>query len=224
MSTATLVVALAAAPVGAQVDGREALEAFAATVGRDPVNVLLRCTANSAVAKAFAVKQPGDVLLASGSLTLDDDNNVPQLAAFVLCDATRDQYVNEVTLVGRLTNEPKVSESGKSATRTLAVNRFVADKEHTDWFKLRGYGAAKDRLEKAGKGALVSINGTLEQRTNREGNPYCEIKVRVLRLHSNSKSGGASSGPAAGSTAVGYAHEDFTEPDGLSCPDMPAIW
>lgn len=215
--------ALAAAPVGTQVDGREALEAFASTVGRDPVNVLLRCAVNSAVAKAFATKQPGDILLASGSLTLDDDNNVPQLAAFVLCDATRDQYVNEVTLVGRLSSDPRVSESAKSATRSLAVNRYSGEKELTDWFKLRGYGAAKDRLEKAGKGALVSINGTLEQRTNREGSPYCEIKVRVLRVHGNSKGGGASAGPAAGSRAVGYSHEDFTATDDLNS-DIPLNW
>jgi single-stranded DNA-binding protein len=193
------------------------LEAYAATAHRDPVHLLLRCKAGTAVAQSFAGKGTGALVIVAGDLTLSDDGNTAAVAVRSLCDAVPDQYLNEVTLVGRLAGEPKVSESAKSCSRSLAVNRRAAGEEVTDWYQLRGYGYAKDRLEGATKGALVHINGLLEQRTNRDGAPYCEIKVRSLRVHNNPKGAGpAGFNPAAGTKAVGYSHEDFTGDD---CPD-----
>jgi single-stranded DNA-binding protein len=216
VSSATLIVSLVAPPTPATAGSKEVLEAYAATAHRDAVNLLLRCPAGNGLAQAFAAKAAGDLLIVAGDLTLSDDGNTAIVRPRVLCDAVPDQYLNEVTLVGRLAGEPKTSESAKSCSRSLAVNRLVAGEEVTDWYKLRGYGYAKDRLEDTAKGALVAVTGLLEQRTNRDGNPYCEIKVRSLRVHSKPKGGSGGFNPAAGTKAVGYSHEDFT---GESCPD-----
>jgi single-stranded DNA-binding protein len=217
VSTATLIVALAAHPTGTQAGGKEVLEAFASTVNPDPLSVLLRCPAGSNAAKAFAAKAPGDRLIASGDLILDEAGNLPILYPRVLCDASAEQYLNEVTLVGRIAGEARTTESAKSCSRSLAVNRYVASEELTDWYKVRGFGYAKDKLEAAPKGALVAISGALEQRTNRDGQPYCEIKCRSLRIHGRPK--GATHNPAAGTSATGYSHEDFSGPD-----EMPFNW
>jgi hypothetical protein len=202
-------VALAAQPTSTLANEKQVLEAFASTVNRDPVSLLLRCTAESSSAKAFADKQPGDLVIVSGDLILDSDGNTPEIYARVLCDATQDQYLNA--------GDARVTESAKSASRSVAVNRYVAGEQVTDWFKVRGYGYAKDKLETIDKGALVSVSGSLEQRTNRDGNPYCELKCRTLRVHGKPK--GSSPNPAAGTKATGYSHEDFS-----GANDMPFDW
>lgn len=218
MSTATFVVALAAEPVTATQADREILEVYASTPGKDPLTLLIRTAATGNPAKGLHGKQPGDLLIASGDLTLNGDNNEPQLFARVICDATSDQYLNEVTIVGRLGGEPRVSESAKSCSRSVAVNRYNGTDELTDWFTVRGYGFTKERLEGAAKGSLVQVAGCLEQRANRDGKPYCELKARLLRVH-NRGGGGSGANPAAGTSAQGYAHEDFTGE-----PVMPFDW
>ena len=40
-------------------------------------------------------------------------------------------------VVGRLSKEAKVSDTNKSAARSLAVNRYNGKEEITDWFRLR---------------------------------------------------------------------------------------
>lgn len=217
MSTATFIVALAAAPAACTIGSKEYLEVFATTATRDPLTLLLRTAAASNPAKGLVGKQAGDRLIVSGDLRLSPDGDSPELYARVVCDATPEQYLNEVTIVGRLSNSAKVTESAKSCSRSVAVNRYVNDQEVTDWFTVRGYGYAMERLSNAPKGSLVSVAGCLEQRTNREGKPYCELKVRSLQVHSRAK---GTANPAAGTSAQGYAHEDFT-----SAPDlMPLDW
>lgn len=217
MSSATLIVSLAAPPASTTVHGKEVLEAYAVTAHRDAVHVLLRCNATTAVGQIFAAKPAEALVIVSGELSLTDEGNTAVVQVRSLCDAAPEQYLNEVVLVGRLAGEPKASESAKSCSRSLAVHRVIRGEELTDWYKLRGYGFAKDRLEATSKGALVSITGLLEQRTNRDGTPYCEVKVRSLKVHNNPKGNGSSGyNPAAGTKAVGYSHEDFT---GASCPD-----
>lgn len=217
MSTATLIVALAAPPTGIQLGDKEALEAYAATVGRDSSTVLLQCHTGSNAAGALAAKQANQLLIVSGDLTLGESGNLPLLYTRVVCDAHPDQYLNEVNIVGRLAGDAKVTESAKSCSRTVAVNRYSAGEEQTDWFKVRAYGFAMEKLNQAPKGALVSVSGVLDQRTNREGKPYPEIKARLIKVHGKPKGGGSPSDPSAGK-AAGYSNEDFTS------PEMPWDW
>lgn len=216
MSTATLVVALAAQPAGIQIGGKEALEAFAATNSKDAANVLLQCHAGSATATALSAKQPNDLLLISGDLALDESGNVPLVYTRVICDANPDQYLNEINIVGRVASEPRVSDTAKSCARTVAVNRYVSGEQQTDWFKVRAYGFAKDKLASAPKGSLVSICGTLEQRVSQKGQSYPEIKARLIKVHGKPKDAPASD-PSAGK-ATGYSAEDF------AAPEMPWDW
>lgn len=220
MSYATLVVSLNATPLAATASGREVLSAPVQTVHSDPANLVIRAIAGSNVATAFATKAQGQALIVSGDLILDEDSG-PVLYARMICDAHPDQYLNEVMIVGRIAGEVRVAESGKSCSRSIAVNRFADGKEITDWFKVRGFGHWKDRLETAPKGALVSVSGFLDQRTNRDGNPYCELKCRALRVHSKPKGGGGVN-PAQGTTAVGYAAEDFSGEG--EAENMPFNW
>lgn len=210
--------ALAAQPVSTDIEGRDTIEAFANTIGGDPANVLLRAVSTTTAAKLLAAKQAGDILIVCGDLSLTDEGNTPTLKVRVVCDATKDQYLNEVTIVGRLAGDARAAESAKSASRSLAVNRFTNGKEATDWFTVRGFGFAKDKLEKTVKGTLVSVTGALEQRTNRNGQPYCEIKARTIRLHGKPKS--TSQHDLSGGKAAGYSHEDFLDTDN----DMPSNW
>lgn len=218
MSTATLVVALASAPASIQIGGKEALEVYASTVGRDPAALLLQCTATSAAAKVLATKQIHDLAIISGDLILTEEGNTPLIYLRVFCDATPDQYLNEVVIVGRIAGEPKVTESAKSCSRSVAVNRYTGGKESTDWFKVRGFGYSKDRLEKIPTGSIVSVSGSLEQRTNRDGQPYCELKARTVKVFGRGKGTTAASDPSAGK-AAGYSHESFSGAD-----DMPFDW
>ncbi len=217
VSTATFIVALAAAPAASTIGGKEFLEVYATTPAKEPLNLLVRTAAVSNPAKGLIGKQAGERLIVSGDLTLSLDGDTPELYARVVCDASPEQYLNEVTIVGRVANEAKVTESAKSCSRSVAVNRYSANKEITDWFIVRGYGHAMERISQTPKGSLVSVSGCLEQRTNREGNPYCELKVRQFQVHNRTK---GQANPAAGTSAQGYAHEDFTG----AIDAMPLDW
>jgi len=219
VSTATLVVALAAQPVIAQADAKDVLEACAQTTGSEPIHVLLRSKATGSIAEAFSAKQPGSILIVTGDLHLDEQGDTAVIFLRSVCDANTDQYLNEVTVVGRLSGDHKIAESGKSVSRSCAVSRWTGEKELTDWFKLRGFGYAKEKLEGAPKGALVCATGSLEQRTNREGRPYTEVKCRNLRVHGRSQVS-AGRNPAAGTKAAGYEHEEFSS----DAADMPFHW
>lgn len=218
MSSATIITALAAPPTPTTAGGKEILEALAATQAQTPLQLLLRVRGGSGVASAFSTKTTGDLVIVSGDLILDDDGNQGILYCRVCCDAAPSQYLNEVTIVGRLGPEGRVASSGKSACRSVAVNRFVAGEEVTDWYPVRGFGYTMEKLQGAPKGALVSVSGSLDQRTSKEGSAYIEIKARTLRIHGKPKGGG---NPAAGTTAHGYDHSDFT---GESADDMPFDW
>jgi len=218
VSNCTIVVALAASPVPLLADGKEVLEAYAATTTRDPVNLLLRIRTGTSPAQRFAAKSKGDLLIISGDLILSGDSNDAIVYCRALCDAHPDQFINEALIVGRLTGEARSSESSKSCSRTVAVNRYVNNEELTDWFRVRGYGYSRDKLIEAPKGSLVSVAGSLEQRHNKDGQPYVELKCRQLKVHNRSRSGGGGD-IAVGTSAAGYSHADFTND-----PDMPHNW
>ena len=159
----------------------------------------------------------GNRLIVSGDLILNDPSNTTVLWAQSFCDAHDDQFINEVVVVGRLSTEAKVSDSNKSAARSLAVNRYNGKEEITDWFRLRGYGFSMEKLVSAPKGSLVSAHGCLEQKSNKAGDPYMEIKCRTVKVHSKGK--GSAPNPAQGTSASGYDQEDFE-----SSNEMPFDW
>jgi single-stranded DNA-binding protein len=218
VSTATLVVALAAQPVDTTAADKQVLEVFAQTNGKDQVSVLLRCGATSSAADGLKAKQPGNYLIISGDLTLENNQPVVFLRSF--CEVPADVYINEVTVVGRLVGEAKVADSNKSARRSIAVSRWSNGEETTDWFTVRGYGYQMDKLLSAPKGSLVAITGSIEQRTNRDGQPYAELKGRNIRVYERGRGDATAPNMAAGTKAYGYEHKDFDSP----LESMPGDW
>jgi hypothetical protein len=77
-----------------------------------------------------------------------------------------------------------------------------------------------DKLLSSPKGSLVAITGSIEQRTNRDGEPYAELKGRNIRVYERGKGDGAAPNMAAGTKAVGYEHKDFES----SLDSMPGNW
>ena len=221
MAFAVVVAALAAPPVPATADGIEVFEAVGALPSQDPIEVLLRVRRDASVATAFAEKTAGQLIVICGDLRLDSTGDRPVILGRSLCNAFPDQFINEVSLVGRLAGDAKQTGSGKSASRSLAVNRYVQKEEHTDWYRLRGYGYTMQRLIDAPKGALVEVTGAFEQRTSKSGGTYFEVKARTIRLHGKSKRTTEQQGAAPNSSAVGYAHADFL---GEPSDDMPSDW
>ena len=218
MSTATLVVALAAQPADTVAHGKQVLEVFASTNGKDQVPVLLRCVAGSKTAEAMKTKSAGGTLIVAGDLLLE--NSQPVLFVRTLCDVPADAYVNEVTITGRLAKEARVAESNKSASRSVAVNRWSHGEEVTDWFNVRGYGYTMERLTALPVGSLVAIEGSLDLRTNREGQPYAEVKSRSIRTFERGKGGKGPTNLAAGTKGIGYDHADFEG----TADSMPLDW
>lgn len=216
MAYSTIAVALGTTPGPSVANGKEVLECYANTTGTEPVTLLLRVRNGSAAAAAFATKASGSQLIVSGDLILNDATGASVLFVSMFCDAFEKQFINETVVVGRLSGEAKPSPTQKSVSRSLAVNRYQNNEEITDWFRLRGFGFVMEKLTKAPKGALVSVHGCLEQRTNKEGHPYLELKCRSLRVHNKPK---GQADPAAGTSASGYDSESF---NGSS--DMSTDW
>ncbi|MGA1172022.1 MAG: hypothetical protein ACO3TN_06865, partial [Aquiluna sp.] len=81
-------------------------------------------------------------------------------------------------------------------------------------------GYQMDKLLSAPKGSLVAITGSFEQRTNRDGDPYAELKGRNIRVYERGKGDGTARNMAAGTKAVGYDHKDFES----SLDVMPGDW
>ena len=217
MAHSVIAVALAAPPTASVANGKEVLECFATTTGNEPVNLLLRVRNGSSAASALATKDNGSQILASGDLILNDPSGSSVLFMNMFCDAFDKQFINETTVVGRLTGEGKPSPTQKSARRSLAVNRYPSrDEEVTDWFQLRCFGYLMDKLIKAPKGSLVEVQGCLEQKTNKDGNAYLELKCRSLRVHNKGK---GQSNPAEGTSASGYDAESFN-----GSPEMSTDW
>lgn len=224
VSYASVIVALADQPVAIVADGKEFLSAAASIQGSQPVKVSIRARATSSAAKALQAKATGDLLIASGDISLAPDNGVPVITATVVCDAHTDQYLNEVVIVGRIGSDSRLAESGKSVKRSVAVNRYLkasdSDEpvEITDWYGVRAFGFTKQKLEAAGKGALVQVTGVFDQLTNAKQEAFCEIKARSIRVHKGRKAGG--NDPASGTTAAGYDQESFLG----DADDIAANW
>lgn len=219
MSYASLIVALADQPTKQSFDGKELICAHAAIQGSQPVNIAVQAIPGTAPGDALLSKQQGALLITSGAVSLIDDGNTPLITASVVCDGHPDQYLNEVVVVGRIGGDVRMAESGKSACRSIAVNRYRKSPdsdepvEETDWYPIRGFGLNRDKLERAAKGSLVEVTGIFSQMTSAKDEPYCEIRARNIRIH---RSGGGGGNPAAGTTATGYDQVAFMgEPDDI---------
>jgi hypothetical protein len=215
LSFASLLLTVQEPPVTAQADGKELLKATAMTPGSDPMPITLLCPITSGCASNFRGVKTGGLVIVSGDPTLDDEGNGLILAIRSLSTGYEDQFLNEVSVTGRLSGTCK--DAPQSASSSLAVNRFRGEEECTDWFRIRCFGANKPLLIAAPKGALVTASGVLEGRKSGEGTPFVEVKVRTLRFHS--RPGGHNL--AEGKSAAGYANSDF---DGSDAPPMPTSW
>jgi len=215
MSYASLIVALQDQPAKQTLDGRELICARAAIQGSQTVDIALQAIPGTASGDALLTKQQGALLIASGAVSLIDDGNTPLITTSVICDAHPDQDLNEVVVVGRIGGDVRLAESGKSACRSIACNRYRKPSdsdepiEETDWYPIRGFGLNKDKLERASKGALVQIAGVFSQMTSAKDESYCEIRARNIRIHR----AGTGGNPAAGTTAAGYDQESFMGSD-----------
>lgn len=211
----TLRMGAPAAPTVAE--GHEILEAAAQTTATDPAPLLIRARSGSSVAKSLAEQNADDLIIANGDLYLDPDTGMAILSALQVCRAYPDQYLNNVVLVGRLSGNFKIAE--KSVSTAIAADRYVNREPVTDWFRVRFYGGNAERIQSAPKGSLVTCPGCLESRTNKDGNPYPEIKGRTFRVIRKGRgSAGTAPNPAAGTTAAGYDHSDFEQDDENSFP------
>lgn len=215
LSYASLLTSLDAKPETVTIDGEEFHQVSTTTTDGQKLTVTLRCKPTSSCAKNFMAADKGALLIASGDLSLDDDGNVPIITLRSLCKGYEDQFLNEVSITGRLSGT--IKEAEKSLSSSIAVNRFRGEEEVTDWFRVRCFGLNRDKLEDAPKGALVTASGILEQRTSAEKTPFVEVKTRVLRLHARPKG----YDPSAGKEAAGYSQSDF---EGDDAPPLPSDW
>lgn len=217
MAYASLTLRLGAVAVPLVSDGVEIIECLAQTTTPEPAAITLRARSGTAVAKALAELAADALIIANGDLLLGEQGSTAILSLRQLCTAYPDQYLNDVILVGRLSGQFKVAE--KSVSTSIACDRYVNRESVTDWFRIRFFGGNADRLQTVPKGSLLTCCGMLDHRTNKDGQPYPEIKGRVFRVIRKGKAAnGATPNPAAGTSAVGYDQADFEQDDSESFP------
>ena len=114
MASAVVSLQVGAAPTLVPAGDVEVLETFAQIPdGNEPVTVRLRAKPGSKQAELLQRQSEGSKLLVSGKLHLEDSE--PVITPQVICEATDDQYFNEVTLVGNLARQGR--EAGKSCSQ-----------------------------------------------------------------------------------------------------------
>jgi single-stranded DNA-binding protein len=213
MSYATATVTLTGALTSGLDNGKESFSVAAEVPGDPAVRIQLWVPASASALKQLQETKPGDRLIASGPLSLIEDGNLPRITALVVCPASPDQYLSEAVIVGRIGSDAKVAESGKSAKRSVAVNRYRRNPEtdetieETDWFAVRAFGFNMQKLERLAKGSLVQVAGTLSQMTSSKGEAYPELKARSITTHKGRK--GGQGDPSKGTKASGYDSEAF---------------
>lgn len=220
VSFAAAVVVLKDDPTQHTDNGREFVTAAAEIPSSQrPIPVLVRAYGDSAAANALLERKSGARLLVSGDVALsksdeaaDPDRKEPEqpiITATVVCPGYDDQYLCEVSIVGRVGSEPR--EADKSTKRSVAINRYLPNPdggdpiEITDWYGCRAFGKTRERFSRVDIGALVQVSGSFSQMTSASGSPYVELKIRSLRVHK----GRGNSNPAGGTAAVGYDQASF---------------
>lgn len=91
---------------------------------------------------------------------------------------------NEVTLVGRIGNEPKVYREGTDnevATTSVATSKNRKNQsgewtEETQWHNIVGFGRSAAAVKRLGKGDLVVVKGELTY-SEKDGTKYTNIVV-----------------------------------------------
>jgi single-strand DNA-binding protein len=83
--------------------------------------------------------------------------------------------MNNVILIGRLTKDPVMYKSEEGAavcSFTLAIGNYLSKKDHTDYLRVKVFGAQANHCERyLKKGLMTAVNGRLraEQYTDTEG-------------------------------------------------------
>ena len=140
MSNAILVASLESQPSQIVIDGREYLVVTANTVGNDGFEVVLRAPATQeGPANLLKNKKAKDLILICGELSLfskgdsgwkenHELDGKPIIRVSACCDATDQQFFNEVTLVGRFVEVGKKTDKalwiGKIFFSVLSVNNI----------------------------------------------------------------------------------------------------
>tara|TARA_B100001094_G_scaffold141167_1_gene136788 strand:+ start:1147 stop:1914 length:768 start_codon:yes stop_codon:yes gene_type:complete len=234
VSNAILVASLESQPSQIVIDSREYLVVTANTVGNDGFEVVLRAPATQeGPANHLRNKKANDLILICGELSLfskgdsgwkenHELDGKPIIRVSACCDATEQQFFNEVTLVGRFVGETKEAE--KSCSRSVVVNRYKQKEQISDFFRIRGYKSSTpgrsswgERIAKAPKGTLVEVNGMMTTEKSKDGSTYPVIKVRRMRVHKTG-SGGSKADPAKEKAASGYEHSQFVADDDDQMP------
>lgn len=211
------------------------MEAHAQVLSKtEPIPVLLRARAMGKGGDLLKQQQAGNILLVSGVLHFEDDQAV--ITAMVMCPANDQQSLNEVIMVGNFGKEGKISESGKSVRRSIAVDKLKRKPDGSwdrdvDWVPIRAYRGKEDtesslmsRMQRATTGALVQVNGMLTARKNKDEQLYVEVQARKFKNHRNRGGNGTNgTGPkkdaAEGLQVSGYEEEAFHQDD-----DVPTDW
>ncbi len=223
MSTAILTVALGSIPTQVVINGQEYLEAPAVASTPEPMEVILRAALknSSGPASKFQAKKPDENILVVGALALGEKetehDGIPIITLSTICNANPDQFINEAMFVGRFSKDGRAAE--KSASRSVAVNRYVAGTQHTDWYRVRGYGNWKERILDYPKGSLAEVLGMLTPQKDSKGKIYTEVKCRRIRIHERTKGGSGAQDPAKDTSASGYEPSAFMGDDDPG--DMP---
>jgi len=224
LSNAVLVATLAIDPFQTVINGKEFVETRGEVNGSN-VEVIFRAQATKeGPSTHLKKKKRDDLILLSGELQLGEKNTpdagTATVNVFSCSDATKDQFFNEISLVGRFCKDYKEAE--KSCARNVVVNRYRKiegqDKPEqiSDFFRVRGFGIWKERIKKATKGTLVEMNGVLVTENDKEGKPYPVVKLRKLRTFQ--KGSGGQQDPAQSKAASGYEHSQFMGNDDDNMP------
>lgn len=215
MSTASILTSITEAPqLSDAIDGGSVI-AQTITADNQKIQLEVRARSGTALANNLLALALGDLVILSGDLILDAKGDLPILKLRSLCKGHPEQFLNEVTVTGRLSGQ--IREAEKSDSTSVAVNRMENGEEKVDWFRIRCFGLNRERLLAAPKGALVTASGSLEMRMSKEDKPFVEVKTRVLRMHAKARGHDA----AEGKEAAGYSQADY---DGSDAPPMPAGW
>ena len=94
--------------------------------------------------------------------------------------------MNNVVLIGRLTNDPETRYSGETAvtTFTLAVDRPMSKDKTADFIRIVSFGKTAEVCEKyLAKGRLVGIQGRIQTRSyKKEGVTHYTTDVCAERV------------------------------------------
>lgn len=224
LSNAIFVATLAIDPFQTVINDKEFVETRGVVNGSN-VEVIFRAPATKeGPSTHLKKKKRDDLILLSGELQLAEKNTpdvgTATVVVYSCSDATKEQFINEVTIVGRFCKDYKEAE--KSCARNVVCNRYrrVQGQEKpeqiSDFFRIRGFGAWKERIMKSSKGALVELNGVLTEEKDKAGKPYPVVKLRKLRTFQ--KGSGGQADPAQEKAASGYEPSQFL---GLDDDNMP---